>query len=1417
MAATLSITPGSPEPLGAFPRDGGVNFAVVSSAAEALFVCLFDDENREIERLRLPGRTGDVFHGHVAGLGEGARYGFRAQGPFEPEKGLRFNFDKLLLDPFALELDRPFKLNAALFGARIHGAAEDRADSAPFMPKAIARARPAAAPRRRRSVAWRDLVIYEMHVRGFTALHPDVPAELRGTFAGLAHPAALAHLKRLGVTAVELLPIHAFVDERHLPPLGLSNYWGYNPVAWLAPDPRLAPGGWPEVRRAVEALQAEGIVVLLDVALNHSGESDHLGPTLSLRGLDNSLYYRLEPQAPALYQNQAGCGNVLALERPQPLRLALDCLRTAAELGGFDGFRYDLASVLARGADGFSPTHPFLAAATQDPLLRDLIHVAEPWDIGWGGYQLGEFPASWGEWNDRSRDDIRRFWRGDPRRLGALAARLAGSAEIFAPRHRPLSRSVNYVAAHDGFTLRDLVSYSHKRNEANGENNRDGTDENFSWSCGVDGETEDAAVLARRQGDARALLATLFACRGVPMLTMGDELGRTQKGNNNAYAQDNALAYVDWTGADEELIDFTARLVRLRLREGALTAETPLQGRPLDASGAPDVEWLGPSGEPLTPAQWDDEAGDALTAVFYDPGEAGRAASRVAVLVNRAHAPVEARLPAARAGHGWTIGAHSADPDAFGAPGDQVLTLPPRSVVILTESVEAAARSVGVDDRVLDRLAAAAGIALDWHDVVGRRTVVSAETKRALLESLGLGARSTGEALGRLGELSQEGAFRPLPVATTLRRGDAQTLRLGGALADAARPFALSIACEDGSTPQIVVPPDLGERRETIAPDGRRALVRYIPLPELPIGRHEILCDAAPDLVGHLSIAPRSAFLPPELEAGGVFGLAAQVYGLRRDGNGGGWSGDQGIGDFTSLRLLAQEAGRAGALVVGMNPLHALYPHDPERASPYHPSDRRFLEPLAIDLYDLPPELLTHSVRAALERAAPQARALSQTPFVDYGAVSALKEKLFDVAHAAFRARRLASPNDVLVLEYERFLVVGGESLRRFALFQALERFYGATLRSFPPELATPHAAGLEAFERAHEEEVDRAKFLQFLADRQFAAAAKAGEAAGLRLGFYRDLAVGCAPDGAEAFSEMSRLMQGVSIGAPPDPLGPRGQVWGLPPFDPRALAQDGFRSYGRLIAANMAYAGVLRIDHVLGLRRLFLVPSGADGRDGAYLNQPFEALVGQVAIESGRARAAVVGEDLGTVPEGLRDALSAANFLSYRVMRFERRGDGGFIAPSGYPALSAACVATHDLPPLAGWWSGADLDEAAALGLLDDGAGARAEREAEKQALGAALAEDQEFAAAMAPDAALGAAEAAAIHGFVARSKAALMLAQTDDLTLETAPVNLPGTDRERPNWRRKIMTPVETMFALPSTQAILGAIRRWRGGAST
>ncbi len=622
----------------------GIRFAAWSGAAERVWVCLFDaDGEEETERLELAGEGDGVFALTVPDLKAGTRYGFRADGPYEPERGLWFDLEKLLVDPYAVEIDRPFAYSDEFSRPRGEGG-----DTARLVPKAIAVAPaepvPAAPP-----LFQPGGLIYEVPVRAFTMRHPGIHEKVRGTIGALAHPAVIGHLKKIGVSAVELMPVTAWIDERHLPPLGLTNSWGYNPVTLMALDPRLAPGGVAELRETVAALRDAGIGTILDLVFNHTGESDAEGPTLSMRGLDSLAYYRHHGENPVHLVNDTGTGNTLACDHPIVEELVLDALRHFVANTGVDGFRFDLAPVLGRTGQGFDRKARLLQAIQEDPVLKDRVMIAEPWDIGHGGYQLGNFPSRFEEWNDKYRDETRRFWRGDHGMIGALATRLAGSSDVFRQDAPDRTRSVNFIAAHDGTTLADLVSYERKHNEANGEQNRDGHNENLSWNNGVEGETDDPQVAGKRSNDVRALLATLFASRGTIMLTAGDEFGRTQRGNNNAYAQDNDITWLDWAGRDVGLEDFVASLSAMRRSMPALTDTHFLTGERTPGAEVADVEWLSETGAAMTAELWEDPARRRLAMVL---GNTGGKAKRVAVMINGDREEVPFALPE-RAGHAW--------------------------------------------------------------------------------------------------------------------------------------------------------------------------------------------------------------------------------------------------------------------------------------------------------------------------------------------------------------------------------------------------------------------------------------------------------------------------------------------------------------------------------------------------------------------------------------------------------------------------------------------------------------------------------------------------------------------------------------------------------------------------------------------
>ena len=656
---------GSITHLGATVTEVGVNFAVYSESATNIWVSIFDETDQETDRFELDVRQDNIFAGLVSGLGVGTRYGLRADGPYDPDQGYFFDPMKLLVDPYAKRLDRVFVRSPRLRLDR-----SEAVDTAPLIPKAIVvgLGNENILPRKKAPG-----MFYEMNVRGYTMRHPGVQGPLRGTIAALTTQRVIDHLKYIGVDTLQLMPTAAWIDEGHLPVLGLTNAWGYNPVAYSAVDPRLAPRGPQELRNMTDLYRKNGISVILDVVYNHTGESDANGPMLSLMGLDAKTYYRfVEVDGKQHLVNDTGTGNTLRCDHPATQRLVIDSLRYWVEEMGVSGFRFDLATVLGRDP-GFNPNAEMLQKIKADPVLKQCILVAEPWDPGPGGYGLGQFGKEFKEHNDTYRDEIREFWRGENGKIGALAGKVAGSAEIFNFAGRKPSHGVNLLAVHDGFTLRDLVSYQDKHNDANGEGNRDGHNHNASWNCGVEGETDDPGIIAARKRDVRAMLATLLLSRGVPLLQQGDEMYRTQHGNNNAYAQDNEITWVDWEGADGDLVDFVAAMSKFRKAHVALTHDHFLSGQ--DKAGIRDVVWLHPDGREMNEGDWNDSGASVLGMHLRHKDD------EVLVWFNRRVEPVVARLPEG----GWQVGILS-DATASVPVSDGTATLSPRSVIALVRA-----------------------------------------------------------------------------------------------------------------------------------------------------------------------------------------------------------------------------------------------------------------------------------------------------------------------------------------------------------------------------------------------------------------------------------------------------------------------------------------------------------------------------------------------------------------------------------------------------------------------------------------------------------------------------------------------------------------------------------------------------------
>ena len=703
---SLVAWPGRPYPLGATWDGQGVNFALFSEQAEGVELCVFDPKGRrEIERVKLPEQTDQVWHCYLPDARPGLRYGYRVYGPYDPAKGLRLNPKKLLLDPYAKAIVGNLRWSDCHFGYRVGGKREDLAmderDNAFGMPKCEV-VDPAFTwgEDRRPATPWNDTLIYELHVKGFTALHPDVPQRLRGKYAALATPPVLDHLRRLGVTAVELMPVHAFIDDHQLVQKGLVNYWGYNTIGYFAPEARYSSsnGGLAEFKTMVKTLHSAGIEVILDVVYNHTAEGGRLGPTLSFRGIDNAAYYRLMPDDPREYMDFTGTGNTLNMMHPRVLQLIMDSLRYWALEMHVDGFRFDLAAALARELHECNRLAAFFDIIHQDPVLSQVKLIAEPWDLGEGGYQVGNFPVGWTEWNGKYRDVVRSYWKGEGGLIGELAYRLTGSSDLYARSGRRPYASINFITAHDGFTLEDLVSYNEKHNEANGEDNRDGESYNRSWNCGVEGPTDDAAIVALRARQKHNFLATLFVSQGVPMLVAGDEMGRTQRGNNNAYCQDNEISWLDWSLRDknERLIAFVRKLAELRRDHPVLRRRSFFQGRSIVGPQIKDIVWLNPDGDEMSDQEWGQSFARSLGMLLAgraidEQDERGRALTDddLLILMNAHHEPVPFTLPAAADGGRWqavldTQHESGMAPEASFASGD-VYPLQGRSFVWLLQ------------------------------------------------------------------------------------------------------------------------------------------------------------------------------------------------------------------------------------------------------------------------------------------------------------------------------------------------------------------------------------------------------------------------------------------------------------------------------------------------------------------------------------------------------------------------------------------------------------------------------------------------------------------------------------------------------------------------------------------------------------
>lgn len=705
--ATIRVYPGSPYPLGATWDGEGVNFALYADNATSVELCFFSTREDEVEtyKIKLIERTHHVWHAYFPSIRPGQLYGYRVHGNYDPQNGHRFNPSKLLIDPYAKAVAGTIDWNDALFGYEIGNPEEDlslsETDSAPFLPKCVV-----IDPRfdwgndRAPKIPYHQSIIYEIHVKGFTKLHPNIPEDIRGTYTGLAHPITIKYLKELGITAVELMPVHHFVADRHLKERGLTNYWGYNTIGFFAPDARYASIGVfgeqvVEFKNMVKQLHKANIEVILDVVYNHTAEGNHLGPTLSFKGIDNAAYYRLMEDK-RFYMDYTGTGNTLNANLPNVLRLMMDSLRYWIQEMHVDGFRFDLASTLARELHEVNRLSAFFDIIHQDPVISQVKLIAEPWDVGEGGYQVGKFPQDWAEWNGKYRDCIRDYWRGADSVLGEFAARFTGSPDLYEGDYRRPTASINFITAHDGFTLNDLVSYNEKHNEANGEDNMDGESHNRSWNCGAEGPTDDPLIVDLRKRQKRNLMATLFLSQGVPMLVAGDEFGRTQLGNNNAYCQDNEISWLHWDESDKEFLEFTRKIIKLRQEHPIFCRRRWFQGQPIKGIGLDDIAWFLPDGSEMNDEHWTNDFAKSLAIYLNGRGlhAVGPKGENIMddsfyLIFNAHHEPLDFKLPPSKYGKTWdlVLDTSRSNPKERNFAANEIITADGRSIVVVKHRI----------------------------------------------------------------------------------------------------------------------------------------------------------------------------------------------------------------------------------------------------------------------------------------------------------------------------------------------------------------------------------------------------------------------------------------------------------------------------------------------------------------------------------------------------------------------------------------------------------------------------------------------------------------------------------------------------------------------------------------------------------
>lgn len=1475
---------GQPYPLGATWDGAGVNFALYSQHADAVSLCLFQSPNQKVESLCIPmkNRTHYVWHCYIMGVRPGQLYGYRVQGPYDPSRGHRFNSSKLLIDPYTLAIGRDLTWHPSLFGYEhpYNFNKPDLTDSAPYAPLgAVIDPSFQWGDDRPPKTAWRDTIIYEVHLAGFTQLNQLIPERLRGTYIGFASDAVIDYLKGLGVTAVEFLPLQHSISEYHLVTRGLENYWGYNPISFFAPNRRYSSGQHEtaaihEFKSMVRILHQAGIEVIIDVVYNHTAESDHTGPTLSFRGIDNLSYYRHYPDRLDLYQDFTGCGNTLLLRNPRVLQMIMDSLRYWVEEMHVDGFRFDLASALARELFEVDRLASFFDTIQQDPVVSQVKLIAEPWDLGEDGYQVGNFPPGWSEWNGDYRDSIRKVINHHNGNLSDLVTRISGSSDLYGREDRRPQASINFITSHDGFTLRDLVSYDQKHNQKNGWDNLDGHDQNFSRNYGIEGDTDDATINQIRLQTQKNFIAILLLSHGVPMLHAGDEMNRTQSGNNNSYCQANEISLIDWSTDDvgRELRVHTRFLIHLRKQNEVLRRTNFFLGEKQSVMDMKDVYWLHPDNREMTDSDWQNQnqvfgmllpSEFGVRPDFYQTLEG----DTLLILFNFSSTGINFQLPSFLAAR-WRIilrtdqkiltnqdlermdqntSGYFIEPDTNEFLGLAQKRIADGRFYLSTESIQLPAFTTIIfkaergwkeahvrrdaRKRFLTQLTDLVGIESSYTDLSGKvQTLTEVELYR-MLRACGLPIRDS----SYLEQVWQNRNFDlwhtiadPVVVATRNNeahyRSPAPDLRIPESVVE---QIIVSIKDEAGTelakfkldrkdAKQAI---ELIESRriryvsdlfgKNIKDQNQRILHLKMRIPiVLQNGYYQLsyIFENKEIATSMVAICPEKAFdffenVESSVKPPSVAGISVQLYALRSRQN-------LGIGDFQDLLILGRIASKAGYRVIGISPFHSLFLNRPELRSPYYPSSRLSIQPVYIHFRQLPEWKLCDEARARMSSLRDVILAEKRKDTIDYAAIYGWKK---DILNDLFHCFTNHPDFELERSELENWSQKNPH-IRIQSMFEVVDEVFGSI--EPPADLFQPTSSWFQAFNQDHKQQIDFYVYMYWRANWQFEQVRQ--ELRSIGISVYVDLAVGTAPNGSEAVINdilrpglISRLAR---AGAPPDQFSPLGQNWGLSVWVPNSLKKYQYKPFIDLLRSNMLKNGILRIDHIMWLYRLFWIVEEVNGTAKGYIRYDSQALFALLALESRRNSTAIVGEDLGTVPDEVRIEMQRRLLYSWKVLYFEKDfGSTEFRKPDQYPRESIATVNTHDLPTLAGFWNGRDIEERERIGLLskEQANSAQEDRRQEREALLRALESADLSFEDLAEDSSMDPELSAAIHKYVSLSNSQLFIVSYDDLTGEMDQPNLPGTVNEYPCWKLRNQVYLEDINENPYWIAINEAMK--------